>query len=40
MISGIGVADLNDDVKDSMVREEGIQVKIQENMGTGEEKLP
>ncbi|GJL69683.1 MAG: hypothetical protein NPIRA06_23180 [Nitrospirales bacterium] len=40
MNSGIGVADLNDDGKVSMVREAGIQVQTQENMRTGEERLP
>ncbi len=40
MISGIGVADLHDDVRDFVVREAGIEVKTHENMGTGEEKMP
>ncbi len=39
MISGIGVADLNNDVRDFVVREAGIQVKTHENMGTGEERM-
>ncbi len=40
MISGIGVADLNDNGRDLVVREAGIQVKTHENMGTREEKMP
>jgi hypothetical protein len=40
MISGIGVADLNDDVREFMFREAGIQMKTQENMGTREEGTP